>query len=106
MSIEPPGNVAGVVDEHVDVGGFLRQPGHVLLLAQIDDARCGVDLVRGAQTVGQRLELIAATRREEEMRAFLGEGLGGGCANALGRAGDQDALAAQMQIHGGTRSWE
>ena len=41
------------------------------------------------------------------MAAFLGKGFGGGRANALRCAGDQDALAAQMQIHGITRlSWE
>jgi len=34
------------------------------------------------------------------MATFLGNGLGGGSADALGRAGDQDALAAQMEIHG------
>ncbi len=34
------------------------------------------------------------------MAAFLGKGFGGGGTNALGRASDQDTLAAQMEIHG------
>src|SRR5438445_12756565 len=59
-----------------------------------------VDLMGRPQTLGQRLELIAAARRESEMAAFLGKGFGGGRANALGGAGDQDAFAAQMKIHG------
>ena len=63
----------------------------------------GVDLMRAAQALGQRLQLIAASRREPEMAAFRGKGFGGGRANALGGAGDEDALAAQMQIHGSTR---
>src|SRR5690349_9971694 len=37
------------------------------------------------------------------MAAFLGKGLGGRRADALGGAGDQDAFAAQMQVHGNTR---
>ncbi|MGY4291054.1 hypothetical protein ACVWXO_010320 [Bradyrhizobium sp. LM2.7] len=49
--------------------------------------------MRRAQALGQRLELIAAAGGEQQMAAFLGERLGGGCADALGRAGDQDALA-------------
>jgi hypothetical protein len=34
--------------------------------------------------------------------AFLGKGFGGRRANALRCAGDQDAFAAQMKIHGNT----
>ena len=43
---------------------------------------------------------IAAAGGEHEVAAFFGKGFGGRRANALGGAGDQDALAAQMQIHG------
>ncbi|MGY4344236.1 hypothetical protein ACVWXM_000700 [Bradyrhizobium sp. GM7.3] len=42
--------------------------------------------MRRAQALGQSLELIAIAGREEEMAAFLGKGLGGGCADTLGRA--------------------
>src|SRR5260370_23655030 len=62
-----------------------------------------IDLVRGAQPIGKRLQRIAAAGGEPEVAAFLGKGFGGGGTNALGGAGDQDALAAQMQIHGITR---
>ena len=72
----------------------------ILRLAQVDDMGGGVDLMRRAQPLGQRLQLIAAAGGEPEMAAFLGKGLGGGRANALRGAGDQDALAAQMKIHG------
>ncbi len=97
------GNIAGIVDENVDVGGVLRQPGEVLRIAQVDDMRRGVDLVRPPQPFGQRLQRIAAAGREHEVAAFLGEGFGGGRADALRCARNQDALAAQMQIHGVSR---
>ncbi len=38
-------NIAGIVDENVDVGGILRKPGNVLTLAQVDDMSGGVDLM-------------------------------------------------------------
>ena len=62
--------------------------------------RRGVDLVGGAQPVGQRLQRIATAGGKQQVAAFLGKGFGGGRANALGGAGDQDAFAAQVQIHG------
>jgi hypothetical protein len=40
------------------------------------------------------------------MTAFFGKRFGGGRANTLGSAGDEDALAAQMEIHGITLGWE
>ena len=58
------------------------------------------DLVRGAQPLGQRFQLLAVAGGQHDVAAFLGKGFGRGRANALGGAGDQDALAAQMQIHG------
>ena len=81
---------AAVLHQLLDIGG----------IAQIGDMRRGVDLVGGAQPVGQRLQRIAAAGGEKQVAAFLGKGFGGGRANAFGRAGDEDALAAQMQIHG------
>src|SRR3984893_7610759 len=59
--------------------------------------------MRPAQPIGERLQLIATARCEPEVAAFFGKGFGGGRANALRGAGDEDALAAQMQIHGTTR---
>ena len=59
--------------------------------------------MRPAQPIGERLQLIAAAGSEPEVAAFLGKGFGGGRANALGGAGDEDTLAAQMQVHGITR---
>jgi hypothetical protein len=47
--------------------------------------------------------LIAAAGRKPEMSTFFGKSLGSGCADAFRCAGDQDALAAQMKIHGVTR---
>jgi hypothetical protein len=44
--------------------------------------------------------LIAAAGGKKQMATFLGEGLGGGGTYALRCAGDQNALAAQMKIHG------
>ena len=59
--------------------------------------------MRRAQPFGQRLQRIAAAGREQQMAAFLGEGFGGGGTYALRCARNQDALAAQMQIHGSSR---
>src|ERR1700676_3489343 len=56
--------------------------------------------MRRAQPLAERLQLIAAAGRQPQMAAFFGEGFGGGRTNALRCAGDQDALATQMQIHG------
>ena len=78
----------------------LHQPLDVFGLAQVDEMGGRVDLVLRAQPVGQRLQLVAAAGGKPEMAAFLGEGFGGGRADALGGAGDENALAAQMQIHG------
>ena len=57
----------------------------------------------GAQALGERLQLIAAAGGKPDMTAFLGENLRGGRADALRCAGYQDALAAQMEIHGMAR---
>src|SRR6185312_13947977 len=62
-----------------------------------------VDLVLRAQAVGQRLQRIAGAGRKADMTAFLGEGFGRGRANAFGGAGDENALAAQVQVHGNSR---
>ena len=75
-------------------------------LAQVDDMGGRADLVRGAQPLGQRLQLLAVAGGQHDVAAFLGKGFGRGRANALGGAGDQDALAAQMQIHGISRLGE
>ena len=75
-------------------------------LAQVDDMGGRADLVRGAQPLGQRFQLLAVAGGQHDVAAFLGKGFGRGRANALGGAGDQDALAAQMQIHGITRLGE
>ena len=99
-------DVAGIVDEDVDVGGVLDKPRDVLALAQVDDMGGGADLVRRAQPLGERLQLLAVAGGQHDVAAFLGKGFGRGRANALGGAGDQDALAAQMQIHGNSRLGE
>ena len=54
------GNIAGVVDENVDIGCILHEPHDILRLAQIDDVGGGVDLMRRSQALRERLQLIAA----------------------------------------------
>ena len=44
-------------------------------------------------------EIRLGPRREMQVAAFLGELPGAGQADALGRAGDESDLAAQIQIH-------
>ena len=45
------------------------------------------------------LEIRLGARREMQVAAFLGKLPGAGEPNALGRAGDESGLAAQMEIH-------
>jgi hypothetical protein len=59
-----------------------------------------VDLVVGSQPVCQRLHLLHIAGREAEIAAFFGKRFRGRRADTLGCARDQDALAAQMKIHG------
>src|SRR5205814_7568489 len=96
-------DIAGIVDEDVDVGGVLCQSRKIGRISEVDDMGGGADLMGGAQPLGQRFQRIAAAGGEKKVAAFLGEGFGRGSADALGGAGDQDALAAQMQIHGNAR---
>jgi hypothetical protein len=97
------GDVAGIVDENVDVTGFAGESCDVLGLAQVDDVGGRPDLMRRAQPLGKCFQCIAAAGRQHDVTAFLGKGFGCGRANALRCAGDQDTLAAQVQIHGETR---
>ena len=94
------GNIAGIVDEDVDIGSVPGELCQILGLAQVHDVSRGVDLVRRSQAFGECLQLIAAAGGQKQMATFLGEGFGGGGTDALRCAGDQNALAAQMQIHG------
>jgi hypothetical protein len=75
----------------------------ILGFSEIDDMRRGVDLMGRAEPVGERLQLLAVAGGKPQVATFLGEGFGGGSTYALGGACDQDALAAQMQIHGNSR---
>jgi hypothetical protein len=76
-------NVAGIVDEDVDVGGILHQPRDILRLAQVGDMGRGVDLMSRSQALCQCLQLIAATGRQSQVTAFLGKGFGGRRANTF-----------------------
>jgi len=93
-------NIAGVVDEDVDVGGILHKPGDVLRFAQVNDMSRRVDLMRRSQPLGEGLQLVRRCGQLTGDGNLPRQGLGGGGTDALGRAGDQDALAAQMEIHG------
>ena len=93
-------NVAGIVDEDVDIGGILHELRDIRGFAQVDDVGGRVDLMGRSQALHECLQLIAAAGRQTEMAAFFGKGFGGRRADALRCAGDQDAFAAQMKIHG------
>ena len=73
---------------------FAEEGCHLRLAARSGDA---------LKALGNGLELIAAASRQAKVAAFFGKGLGGRSPNALRGAGDQDAFAAQMKIHGTTR---
>src|SRR5258708_4638656 len=87
-------NIAGVIDENVDVAGSRGKRGKVVRLAQIDRVRSDLDTMFGAQLFRQRLQRFRAAGGEAEMTAFLGKGLGCRGADALRCAGNQDALAS------------
>ena len=77
------GDVAGVVDEDVDVGRLLGQPRDILALAQVDDMGVRVDLMRRSQAIGQRLQLVAAAGGQSQVTALFGKGFGRSGADAL-----------------------
>src|SRR5260370_6185848 len=65
------GNVAGIVDEDVDVGGILRKSCKILWFTQVNDMGGGVDLMGRSQTLGERLQLIAAAGGKAAVAALL-----------------------------------
>ena len=60
-------NVAGVIDENIDAGGFVCQPMKIVRFAQIHGMRNDVDLVSGAQAFGQCSHRLGAARRKMQM---------------------------------------
>ena len=93
-------DIAGIVDEDVDVGGIFHQPRNIRRVAQVDDMGGGIDLMGRAQALTERLQMVAAAGGKAEVAAFFGKGFGRGRADTLRCARDQDAFAAQMQVHG------
>jgi hypothetical protein len=77
------GNVAGIIDENIDAGGFVRQPMKIVRFAQIYSMRSDVDLVSGAHAFGQCSHRLGAVRGEMHIAAFFGECFGGCCSDAL-----------------------
>ena len=71
-----------------------------------DDLLGGPDTGLDPKPFGERLQLFAVAGGQHDVGPFLRKGFGRGRANALGGAGDQDALAAEMQIHGISRLGE
>ena len=57
------------------------------------------DVVPGLNGLLGLVEIGLGARREVQVAAFLGELPGAGKPDALGRAGDESGLAAQMEIH-------
>ena len=87
-------HAADVVDEHVDPSEVLHGASHeargAVRLGQIDRHR------GDALEPGQALHAAAAG---DDDRAFRGEGLGHGSADALARACDHRDLVRELQIH-------
>jgi hypothetical protein len=91
---------AGVVHQDVDVAARRRQRPHSVTVAEIDRMDRHRDVVAGLNGLPGLVEVGLGARREVEVAAFLGELAGAGKPDALGRAGDESGLAAQMKIHG------
>ena len=64
-----------------------------------------VTLPRLLQGVLGRRHLVGVARAEADDGPLVEEGLDDGAADATGAAGDEDAFAVELQIHGAGLSW-
>ena len=94
--------VAGVVDQDVDVGMGGADRGGAVGGGQV--GLHGMDLgarVLARDGVGGLLELVGVAAMQHHLGAGLGQALGDGQADAAGRTGDQGFLAVEFDFHGG-----
>src|SRR5262249_50687566 len=87
------GNVAGVVDEDIDVCSGLRELFDVLAFAQIGDVHLRFDAVGFLQALSERLQSRRAPRRDVHVAAFLRKNLRDRRSDAFRSARDESALA-------------
>src|SRR4029453_17368846 len=59
-------------------------------------------MVRRRKSRQRRIEVLSDARHEHDVGAFAGERLRARIADALARAGDDDDLVGELQIHGVT----
>src|SRR5439155_26773000 len=77
------GNIAGIVNENVDVGRIAGEAGKVVRFAQVDRMCAGLDAVFGAQLFRQRLERVRVAGGKIDVTAFFRKSLRGCRADAL-----------------------
>src|SRR4029078_4598112 len=101
LSIEPPGMSPALLTRMsmsaASLARFARSSGlrtytpwavaPLLRVAQLHDMAGRADLVRGAQPLGKRFQLLAVAGGQHDVAAFLGKGFGRGRAHALWGAG-------------------
>ena len=76
-------NVAGVVDEHVDVVRGVGKARDVVRRSQVRRLRRHFDAVFSAQLLRQLLQCLGTARRDEQVAAFFREPASHGSTDAL-----------------------
>jgi len=104
-----PAGRGGVVDQDVDAvqlmdrrldQGFDRG-----VVTGVDDQRHDAATGGGGQLQGRGGQGLQVSGGDHHVDALLGEGQGNRLADAAAGAGDQGALAVQLQIHGMSPGW-
>ena len=80
------------------LGGLLHPGGQRVAVADVDGAAGDAAAVR--QRLLGRRDLVGVAGAEADDGALVEEGLDDGAADAAGAAGDEDAGAGELQIHG------
>jgi hypothetical protein len=88
-------NVAGVVDQDIDLADLGRQALDVAWIAQVRRVSGGVDALVAREPVCERLERRPVAGDEDEVAAFLSERRGRGRADAFRGPGDHHPAADQ-----------
>jgi hypothetical protein len=92
-------NVAGVVDQDIDVAARRAQRRDRLRPRQVADVDRRLDAVGAFHLIGDGAQAFFAAGREVQIAAFGGETLGDGFADPARGAGDQRRAPTNVEIH-------
>ena len=93
------GNVAGIVDENIDIAAGLRHMLRSAALCKVDGERVDLDRILPAQRACGFVQCFLRAGDEVKMAALGGKALRHRAAQALRAAGDQHDLVVQIEIH-------